>query len=494
MLYRLIVLTGPLKNQRITVDREPMTIGRAPDSQIVLPDDEVAPKHAVLEHKPDDGLYINDLGTMHRIIVNGRELRHARLKHGDMVEIGRTRFLVQAIVAADVSGLGLAHEDKSKGKVVAIAAIVMVLAVITWMRWPQTHPNVKPPKAEPEPPVTALAQTNVPNIPPAVETAAAQTNAPVPPPAASNIVIAKIETNAPPVEISKPASVAPAVAFDALGNASQATQMTAEIRRMREDLTAMHERIKDLSRPPMVVTAMPQVVVVTAAPPPMIVVTSIPPPVFTSPAPIIVITTTPPTIATSAPAKEIATVVDTAPPSNLPARPPPVAITNLPVEQSANVAQSTATDRVIRVLAVEQSRFQSGDDFDDMRTLNVTLSQMNPHVDIRNADVRLEISFFDEDLAAGVLHASRSVGPIRDLRPTQPWGSDRRCSVSATYVLPKGQLAKNKAEGHDERYYGFVVRIFYRDILQDEWAAPRSLLKLSPETGAANDAAAKPAP
>ncbi|HMP74152.1 MAG TPA: FHA domain-containing protein, partial [Kiritimatiellia bacterium] len=102
MIYRLIIITGPLKGQRVTIDPEPMTIGRDPESTLVLPDDEAALKHAVIEHR-DDGLFIRDLGSMHKIIVNKREVSSARIKHGDTLEIGRTRFLVQAVVKAEVN-------------------------------------------------------------------------------------------------------------------------------------------------------------------------------------------------------------------------------------------------------------------------------------------------------------------------------------------------------------------------------------------------------
>jgi pSer/pThr/pTyr-binding forkhead associated (FHA) protein len=56
MMYRLIILTGPSTGLRVTIESKPMMIGRDPDCAIRVADEEVAKKHAVLEHKPD-GIY-----------------------------------------------------------------------------------------------------------------------------------------------------------------------------------------------------------------------------------------------------------------------------------------------------------------------------------------------------------------------------------------------------------------------------------------------------
>jgi len=51
MIYRLIFLSGPLtgSGSRSAVA---MTIGRDPECSIVVPDEEVAIQHAVIEHVP----------------------------------------------------------------------------------------------------------------------------------------------------------------------------------------------------------------------------------------------------------------------------------------------------------------------------------------------------------------------------------------------------------------------------------------------------------
>jgi hypothetical protein len=101
MLYRLIYLTGPRTGQRVTVETEPMTMGRSPECAVVLEDPEAAAQHAEIVHR-GDAVFVRDLGSMHRILVNQREVTESRLKHGDQLEVARTRFLVQCCVQAEV--------------------------------------------------------------------------------------------------------------------------------------------------------------------------------------------------------------------------------------------------------------------------------------------------------------------------------------------------------------------------------------------------------
>ena len=104
------------------------------------------------------------------------------------------------------------------------------------------------------------------------------------------------------------------------------------------------------------------------------------------------------------------------------------------------------------------------------------MSLTNPFDDVATDDVRINVSFYDEDAKDGSVAISRAAESVTDLRPSQPWGADRRSSASATYLLPRGVRAKEHAAGHDERYYGFIVRVLFHGQVQDEWALPRVLL------------------
>ncbi|MCB1102145.1 MAG: FHA domain-containing protein [Kiritimatiellae bacterium] len=176
MLYRLIIITGPRKGERITIHPEPLLIGRDPDCDVLLDDEEIARRHAQVE-QTEAGLFIRDLGTMNRMIVNHHEVSQSRLKHGDVVELGHTRFLVQAVVQAEVNGEE--ENQPSAGglrrrvaaKVITGAALLLAIAWFLQSRPSETPEDVvvaEPVSAEPAavpPPATVEPPLLEPPVP-----------------------------------------------------------------------------------------------------------------------------------------------------------------------------------------------------------------------------------------------------------------------------------------------------------------------------------------
>lgn len=170
MLYRLIILNGRQKGERQSVGVGPLVIGSGPDCSFRLDAPDVACEHAQVE-STEQGLYIRDLGTVNRILVNRREVSESLLKHGDTLEIGPVDLLVQACLEADISGG--ARPVLSRGSRARIRLLLAIAAVLTWMIWrrsdgglqtePVPPPVVQPmpaaPVAVPEPqPVVALPE------------------------------------------------------------------------------------------------------------------------------------------------------------------------------------------------------------------------------------------------------------------------------------------------------------------------------------------------
>ena len=68
---------------------ERTTIGRSPDCDIFLDDVTVSRKHAVLVRR-DDGLFIEDEGSLNGTFLNRRRIEEpARLENGDELQIGK---------------------------------------------------------------------------------------------------------------------------------------------------------------------------------------------------------------------------------------------------------------------------------------------------------------------------------------------------------------------------------------------------------------------
>jgi hypothetical protein len=71
----------------------PVTIGRAEDNTVALPDDEFASGHHARIESQRDGVWILDLGSTNGTFVNGARLDgRRRLREGDLVQVGDTEF------------------------------------------------------------------------------------------------------------------------------------------------------------------------------------------------------------------------------------------------------------------------------------------------------------------------------------------------------------------------------------------------------------------
>ena len=369
MMYRLIILTGPSTGLRVTIESKPMVIGRDPDCAIRVADEEVARKHAVLEHKPD-GIYIRDLGSMNRILVNQHEVREMRLKHGDVIELGLTRFLVQALVQADVTDEEHMGKRARKVALASVAAAFLALLVAAGFVGTLIRKADKPVAAD-LPPLQAV------EIPVDVETAA--------PVATVSVETGKQETT---------------------GLRESLQPVSDELRLVREDLADLRATMRNMSVQP--------------APP--------------LPAP------------AAAPLQQVKGKQTWAPASGL---------------------------RMIRIASVDQQKFPASDEFDEMRMLNIGLTSEVPPEEIDPSAVHVEVSFFDEGVS-NLVSLTRVIAPKEPLTPDGAWGQEDQKIVTATYMVPAG-FRKSEA-GEAGRYYGYRIRVFYHNELQDADARPKALL------------------
>ena len=96
-LAYLVVLTGPARGRTLVVDTLPIEIGRSPEADLVLPDDTVSRRHAVL--RGDRGaLEVEDLGSSNGTSINGNPMVGAlTLLDGDLVTFGSATVLVKRI-------------------------------------------------------------------------------------------------------------------------------------------------------------------------------------------------------------------------------------------------------------------------------------------------------------------------------------------------------------------------------------------------------------
>jgi hypothetical protein len=128
---------------------------------------------------------------------------------------------------------------------------------------------------------------------------------------------------------------------------------------------------------------------------------------------------------------------------------------------------------MIKIVSVEQQKFPASDEFDEMRMLNIGLSSEALSEEIDPSAVQVEVSFFDEG-SSNQISRTQAIAPKEPLTPDGAWGLEERKIVTATYVVPPG--FRKSEPGGAKKYYGYLIRVFYRNELQDADARPQTLL------------------
>ncbi|MDJ0381226.1 FHA domain-containing protein [Streptomyces sp. G-G2] len=90
--FRQPTSVRPLPDRAAAGPRTALTIGRAPDNDLVLDDLVVSRRHAELRALPGGGYEIADLGSHNGTYLNGSPVDRARLGEGDIVGIGHRAF------------------------------------------------------------------------------------------------------------------------------------------------------------------------------------------------------------------------------------------------------------------------------------------------------------------------------------------------------------------------------------------------------------------
>jgi adenylate cyclase len=81
------------RNERLVL-RGTCAIGRSPSNPLVLPDEKVSRRHAIIHPQEQNQLWLVDLGSSNGTYLNGRRVtRPLQLRDGDQIEIGQHRIV-----------------------------------------------------------------------------------------------------------------------------------------------------------------------------------------------------------------------------------------------------------------------------------------------------------------------------------------------------------------------------------------------------------------
>jgi pSer/pThr/pTyr-binding forkhead associated (FHA) protein len=501
MIYRLIILNGDRRGEHITVTEEPMTIGRGQACDVRIIDPEMAQTHAELTHRPN-GPVINDLGSMNRILVNNHEVRQATLKHGDIVELGRTRFLLQAYVQAEVTEGARLIADWRKWVWIAGTVAVVLLAIVSpvMCRHRKAVPTARPatlhtparlpaPKARPSPPKPpAPVVSNEAPLP-----ASLPAEAPSESKAARSAALAEQEREIDAAVDALAESKARTMLVDAkdklgAGDVDAAERVLTEVLWLRPDYApALELRARLLEQRGRVAEARKQWNALTTASNAALAAQArtavlrldaerVPAPA-PAPAPVPVPVPEAPVALAPVPAPALVT---TSAPVALPVttREPAPAPTVMPTPAPAPVpATPIPAGEIVRIGAVEISRFPGTEAFREMRLLSVHLAAASSTLPDTGA-VAVEILFYERDSVTGAVAAAPERGPQQPLPVEGSWREGEDKVVSASYAVPASEPADRSRQFH-----GFVVRVLNHGALQGATAQPIDLLTLPRRSG-----------
>ena len=92
---KLVVTEGPLTGTVIPLNTAQVTIGRAPDSTVVIEDDYASSRHARVY--PSEGAWVvEDLGSTNGTFVNGAKITETAIEDGGSVSLGSTTLVFRS--------------------------------------------------------------------------------------------------------------------------------------------------------------------------------------------------------------------------------------------------------------------------------------------------------------------------------------------------------------------------------------------------------------
>ncbi len=123
MPYRIIILNGERRGERLEVTPAPLVIGTDAGCPLRVSDPGCGAAHAELSLR-NGVLFIKSLGEIFSVRVNETPLPESRLKHGDVIQIGTTRFFIQEF---EEPGLWETFSRLRKKRVWLMIGIILLL-------------------------------------------------------------------------------------------------------------------------------------------------------------------------------------------------------------------------------------------------------------------------------------------------------------------------------------------------------------------------------
>ena len=101
-------------NRPIRLGADPISIGRHPANTIPIDDEKASRKHCLIERVASGSFRVRDLGSRNGTRLNGFGVMESPLAPGDVIQIGKTEFLIEEAIGSD-SGEGDPSDETRAG-------------------------------------------------------------------------------------------------------------------------------------------------------------------------------------------------------------------------------------------------------------------------------------------------------------------------------------------------------------------------------------------
>lgn len=152
---------------------------------------------------------------------------------------------------------------------------------------------------------------------------------------------------------------------------------------------------------------------------------------------------------------------------------PAATVSALVVAAPATAATTTTSTKTLFVDRVEKTNTSSSGSVNEF-TMRVVLGAGAVTGGIQPGKVDIKLYFYDQQ-AGGAIVPSKAQLKVNFLGSRQTWANGQRETLMATYFLSPEQ-----SRIYNQKYYGYMLRIYYDGKLQDERAEPGNLLKFFP--------------
>lgn len=125
----------------------------------------------------------------------------------------------------------------------------------------------------------------------------------------------------------------------------------------------------------------------------------------------------------------------------------------------------------VMIQSVDMDEFGPGPEFDEMRLLRIRLRPKASEKDIEGGGVSVSVVFYERDRRTRAVQPAAAYGPGNITLPAGIWSSGGIYEAQATYMVSRAVEAAESTAA----YYGYVIQVYYQDVLQDERISPPAL-------------------